>query len=396
VDLTRPAGQIAWPRPRPLNKDPNIVDKNPYQIPNHIAAGTSASQRKQFAAILRVGRVLLGQVVETFGEGCFLVRVGRHRFSLQSDLCLLVGQSFHFRVEKGRQPDELNLTILSDPGLTEFRLHDALRMVLRQDAPLGDLLIGLAESLVYSLARQEDKSGACEGLLDRLEDHLLQPGADGLELADVLNRIGLGYEANLLRAGALSDDIACLLEIDRDLKGELLGILADDPNPKLRSEVERALAGLEAEQVLQIARQVEGDPNHWTFPVRDGDRWVCASLFVKHREPEEGDPLGTPIWRVTIGIAFESLGPVRVDFTFGKGGVSMRVLVSDQEMVGELQTRARGLQDQIAEIIDMDIGRDFLPARVSVFAASAEDIDVSRRHLDIGFLRKRKVLDLRG
>jgi len=74
----------------------------------------------------------------------------------------------------------------------------------------------------------------------------------------------------------------------------------------------------------------------------------------------------------------------------------MRVLVSDQSLVPKLQTRARKLQDQIADVIDLDIGKEFLPARVSVFAGTPEDIDVSRRHLDIGFLRKRKVLDLRG
>jgi hypothetical protein len=372
------------------------VPKNPYEVPNHHASSLASSQRKQLEGALRVGRVLMGQVVETFGEGCFLVRVGRHRFSLQSDVRLLVGQSFYFRVEQGKGPGELDLTILSDPGLTEFRLHDALRMVLSQDVPLGDLVIDLAENLVSTLAHSEDSDGSCDALLSRLEDHLLQPGADGLELADVLNRIGLGYEANLLRAGDLSDDIACLLELERDLKGELLGSLGKDPSPELRVELERALAGLEAEQVLQVARQVEGDPNHWTFPVRDGDRWVCASLFVQHRELVEDDPLGTPVWRVTLGVDFESLGPIRVDFTLGAGGVSMRLLVSDQSLVAELQTRSRKLQDQIADTIDLDIGKEFLPARVSVFAAPPEDIDVSRRHLDIGFLRKRKVLDLRG
>ena len=372
------------------------MDKKPYAIPNHNALGTASSQHRQHAAVLRVGRVLLGQVVEVFGDGFFLIRVGRHRFSLQSDVRLLMGQSFYFKVGKGRRPGELDLTVMSDPGLTEFRLQDALRMVLRQDAPLGDLMIDLAGSLVSSLAHEEDPDGMCEFLLSRLEDHLLQPGADGLELADVLNRIGIGYEANLLRAGSLSDDIACLLEIERDLKGELLHTLAKDPSPELRAEVERALAGLEAEQVLQVARQVEGDPNHWTFPVRDGDRWVCASLFVQHHELEEEDPVGTPVWRVTIGVSFESIGPVRVDFTYGGGGVSMRILVSDQALVPELQTRASSLQDEIADAIDLDIDRDSLPARVSLFSASAEDIDVSRRHLDITFLRKRKVLDLRG
>ena len=372
------------------------MEKNPYEVPNHHAAGMATSQRKQLEAALRVGRVLLGQVVETFGEGCYLVRVGRHRFSLQSNVRLLVGQSFYFRVEQGGGPDELNLVVLSDPGMTEFRLHDALRMVLCQDAPLGDLVIDLAANLVSTLAHSGDPDGSCDALLSRLEDHLLQPGADGLELADVLNRIGLGYEANLLRAGNLSDDIACLLELERDLKGELLSSLAKDPSPELRAELERALAGLEAEQVLQVARQVEGDPNHWTFPVRDGDRWVCASLFVQHRELSEDDPIATPIWRVTLGVEFDSLGPVRVDFTLGAGGVSMRMLVSDQAKVPELQSHARKLQDEIADAIDLDIGKEFLPARVSVFAAELEDIDVSRRHLDIGFLRKRKVLDLRG
>ena len=372
------------------------MDLNPYEIPNHLMATTSASQGRQLAAVLRVGRVLRGQVLEAFGGNSYLIRVARHRFSLLADVTLQVGQEFLFRVDKGRAADELQLTILSDPGLTEFRLRDALRMVLRQQQPLGDLMISLGEAVVDALGEGGEQSELASELMDVLEEHLLQPGADGLELADVLNRIGLGYESGLLRLGSLSSDLGDLLELEHDLKAQLLELRDEVPDGALGEALRKALQGLEAEQVLQVARQVEGDPNHWTFPVRDGDRWVCANLFVQHREVGPEDPISTPRWRVTLGVDFTSVGPVRVDFTLGAGGVTMRVLVTDEGLVARLQERARPLQDQLADIVDVGVDKEFLPARVTVFHAPLEDVDVSRRHLDIGFLRHRKVLDLRG
>jgi len=378
------------------------MDSTPYDIPNHLLAGTGAAQNRQLATALRVGRVLRGQVLEAFGNDAYLIRVGKHRFSLQADLQLSVGQGFFFRVEKGKRADELTLRILSDPGLTEFRLHDALRMVLRQERPLGELIVELSETLptlAEGLTPPERKLAA--ELAERLKEHVLEPGADGVELGDLLARIGLGYEASLLRLGGSSADpidaaLASLVGVDHDLKAELLDSLRRAGDGALAVELNAALAALEAEQVLHVARQVEGDPNHWTFPVRDGERLTMASLFVQHREVTEFDPLSTPRWRVTLAANFAATGPVRADFTLGAGGISMRVLVTKKELVPPLQERAKALQDVLADIVDVGVAKEFLPARVTVICAPPEDVDVSRRHLDIGFLRNRKVLDLRG
>ena len=377
------------------------MDQTPYEVPNHLLAGANAAQARQLGATLRVGRVLRGQVLEAFGDNAYLIRVGKHRFSLQADLLLAVGQSFFFRVEKGRAKDELRLRILADPGLTEFRLHDALRMVLRQERPLGELLVELAEQLPQLAEDFSASERVLAGeLAERLQEHVLEAGADGVELGDLLARIGLGYEASLLRLGTepgpLGAGIADLIGVDHDLKAELLGLLQGAGEGPLAAELGAALAALEAEQVLQVARQVEGDPNHWTFPIRDGERLTMASLFVQHREVTEFDPLSTPRWRVTLAVEFEATGPVRADFTLGAGGVTMRVLVTDKSLVVPMQARAGALQDVLADIIDVGVAKEFLPARVSVLAASPEDVDVSRRHLDIAFLRRRKVLDLRG
>lgn len=377
------------------------MDQTPYEVPNHLLAGANAAQARQLGTTLRVGRVLRGQVLEAFGDQAYLIRVGKHRFSLQADLLLSVGQSFFFRVEKGRAKDELTLRILSDPGLTEFRLHDALRMVLRQERPLGELLVELSESLP-ELAEgfSEAERALADELGQRLAEHVLEAGADGLELGELLARIGLGYEASLLRLGTESDPLSAgladLVGVDHDLKAELLALLRTAGEGPLAVELGAALAALEAEQVLQVARQVEGDPNHWTFPVRDGERLTMASLFVQHREVTEFDPLSTPRWRVTLAVNFQATGPVRADFTMGAGGVTMRVLVTDKELVVPMQARTKALQDVLADIVDVGVAKEFLPARVSVLAASSEDVDVSRRHLDIAFLRRRKVLDLRG
>ena len=375
------------------------MDFSPYDLPNHLMAKNSAAQARQHGEVLRVGRVLRGHVVETFGDRAYLIRVGKHRFSLQADVDLGVGQSFFFRVERGRAQDELRLTILTDPGLTEFRLQDALRMVLCQERPLGELLIELIahlESLEAELKPRERETS--QRLRADLIDHVLEVGSDGVDLGDVLERSGLGYEATLLRMGLLEGNEPDFdwVGIDRDLKAELLGSLSAVGEGPLAQELVRALGALEAEQILQVARQAEGDPNHWTFPVSDGENLTTASLYIQHREVTEFDPLSTPKWRVTLAVNFQATGPVRADLTLGAGGVTMRVLVTDPKLVAPMQERAKKLQHVLAEIVDIGVAAEFLPARVSVFAATAEDVDVSRRHLDIAFLRNRKVLDLRG
>lgn len=384
--------------PHPLT-DPNDVDFSPYDLPNHLMAKNAAAQARLQRSILRVGRVLRGQVVEAFGDRAFLVRVGKHRFSLQADIDLAIGQNFYFRVDRGRTKDELQLTILAEPGLTEFRLQDALRMVLCADRPVGAVLIellGQLEQLEPELtAAERDASGK---LRQDLADHVLEPGSDGVDLGDVLARSGLGYEATLLRLGLFEGNEPEFdwVGVDHDLKAELLAGLAKLGAGPLADELHAALAALEAEQILQVARQAEGDPNHWTFPVRDGDELTLASLFVQHREVTEFDPLSTPKWRATFAATFHSTGPVRVDLTMGAGGVTLRVLVTNKQLVPVLQERAKKLQHVLADIVDVGVAAEFLPARVTVFPATAEDVDVSRRHLDIAFLRDRKVLDLRG
>jgi len=362
-------------------------------------AKNPAAQTRQQRAVLRVGRVLRGHVVEAFGDRAYLIRVGKHRFSLHADLDLGVGQSFVFRVERGARPDALRLTILSEPGLTEFRLQDALRMVLCQDRPVGDVLIELLadlETLEPELAPAERH--ASQKLRAELADHVLEPGSDGVDLGEVLERSGLGYESTLLRMGLFEGNAPEFdwLGLDHDLKAELLAGLASLGEGPLAAELRAALSALEAEQILQVARQAEGDPNHWTFPIRDGEALTTGSLFIQHREVTEFDPLSTPKWRVTFAAEFAATGPVRVDLTMGAGGVTMRVLVTRHELVAPLQERAKKLQHVLADIVDVGVAAEFLPARVTVFPASAEDVDVSRRHLDIEFLRTRKVLDLRG
>lgn len=385
---------------RPATPNPDLrVEFSPYDLPNHLMAKNPAALARLQRSVLRVGRVLRGQVVETFGDRAYLVRVGKHRFSLKADLDLQVGQSFLFKVEHGPRKDSLRLTILSEPGLTEFRLQDALRLVLRQDRPVGELLIDLLASLeALEPSLEPSQRDASAKLRAALEDHVLEAGSDGVDLGEVLARSGLSYEATLLRLGLFEGDEGSFdwIGIDHDLKAELLqGLEAVGEGP-LAAQLRQALGALEAEQILQVARQAEGDPNHWTFPVRDGERLTMASLYVQHREVTEFDPLSTPKWRVTLAVEFRATGPLRIDFTMGAGGVSMRVLVTRKELVGPLQERAKRLQHVLADIIDVGVAAEFLPARVTVFPATAEDVDISRRHLDIAFLRDRKVLDLRG
>jgi hypothetical protein len=150
------------------------------------------------SAVLREGRVLPGEVLQTLDGGTLLIGIGRHRVPAQTQVKMQPGHTFLFQVD--RDGETILLRVLGESGAGEPALIRALRSVLGQDRPLGTLLKELATVLsAESVAKGgvPSTAGGLKALHAQLAEHLFQPGAGGGELRAKLAASGLGYEARL-------------------------------------------------------------------------------------------------------------------------------------------------------------------------------------------------------
>jgi hypothetical protein len=463
------------------------------------------------SAVLRQGRVLAGEVLQTLSGGTVLIGVGRHRVPAQTDAQLQPGQRYLFEVAREGPPVQLRV-LSSGAEAGDAALLRALRSALGADRPLG----GVLESLLAALQREAEGPSAKKGVLLRMLDAITSrafaPGADGAELAAKLRSGGLAYEARwtalaqLAMGGAEANELASLLrgafygelggdaELERafggslarlfhsqeggldavlarwlaagragdlpgtlgalleraaaaadvpsharqallarlralavdgwpagvrralleallgvaprsggagprevalaaadlalDLKAELLRGLQELGPGEARAAVERALAQLEAEQLLNLARGAAAEPPHWSLPVLEGARWTTAHLAV-HRDREHSAPEPDDgATRLALSVEFSRTGPVRIDLLERAGTLALRVLVGSESVAGLLRARLPELEQHLAFG-----GR---AVRASVAIAPEEDLRGDDGVQGVGYLRDHHVMDCLG
>lgn len=434
-----------------------------------------AAPGADLAAILRQGRVIAGDVLQTLTGGTVLIGIGRHRVPARSQTELEAGRRYFFEVLSGGEPVEVRALGTTQSG--DSALLRALRGVLGAEQPLGPMF----EQLIKELAKSRTQSGDPDGTLARLEEtlgaQLFDPGADAEQLAGKLRGSGSTYEARWARialastspqewtrvarelanalisewtgaSGAdlddfraalraalvdlflgtgtdlesalvrwshadpeldLPRDLAALLErvlsqvpdsaaksallarstslglehlpremrvailrglvgvgvtpatmsptelaaaldtMSRDVKAELMrACVALDAGPA-RTAIERALANIEAEQLINFARHAAHEPSHWSLPVLDGSRWSTAHLFV-HRDADrtrarDGDD--APQQRLSLAVEFTHTGPVHVDFLMRDDAVSLRLSTSSPAVAEFMRARLPDLEQRL-------------------------------------------------
>jgi Flagellar hook-length control protein FliK len=467
--------------------------------------------QSDLSAVLREGRVLAGEVLQTFDGGALLIGIGRHRIAAQSQVALEAGQRFLFAVEG--EGDELALRILAPQSEGEPELLKALRSVLGADPPLGQLVDELLQAL------QDDASST--RLRESLIAYLTNAGANAQQLAETLLGGGpLVYEARLALAAALSlpadeaaalgedlqrwllaglqpegsdasaselaerlrasiaellggspsragrerafaawltaadrtgasaaIDLAQLLELavarcstgaeqaallarlralnpsqlgrglevlllrsllavepsgpegatrrmrqlasraGGELKAQLIEALARLEPGRARDAVARALDGLEAEQLLDVARRRDGEALHWSVPLLDGKRWTTAHLFVQRerRESAEERALGD-VWRMSLALDLSGTGPLRADLCARPGFLEARVRAARPATVSALAAGLAELQSRLA------VGGRRVAVRVA--AAAPEALSTEDAAADVRYLREHPLMDL--
>jgi hypothetical protein len=270
------------------------------QAVTRIAVGAEPAREP----VLREGRVVAGEVLARTAGGDLLIALGRLRIPAQNQAQLDVGARFLARVVADAHG--LALEIIGQvPAAADGAFFDALRAVIGEQRPISELLTALAARLAA-----EGGEGWERALSNALDSHVLRPGADGRALATLLGRAGLGYEAALAflaRRGATPER---LQELTRDLKHELLRALGESTPGPARDAVLQALAGLEAEQLLNVARQKTGEPALWSVPVPDARGLATARLLVRRRGERSAGPERSPsaVACVVLGVCFTSTG----------------------------------------------------------------------------------------
>ncbi|HEX6885302.1 MAG TPA: flagellar hook-length control protein FliK [Planctomycetota bacterium] len=344
----------------------------------------------ELRALLRDGRVLRAEVLRQGPTGSVVLAIGRYLVPAGTDLRLDPGARFLVRVEQAGA--EVVLKILAAEGEGEPALLRALRGVLGQEQPIGPVLGELRGALREAAAR--GGLGARLGALAHGLEQLLARATGPEGGARLLATLGHGHEA-LLAAALAQGGRTRLVELRESLKALLLGAegeLATRPETPagLREAVAQALAGLEAEQLLNLARKGGGEPLLFSFPVPDGDRFGTARLLVHPREARPGDEPedGQRPAHLVLGLELSGLGPLRADLSLAPGRLAVQVLATRPETARAIAAHLDELRGALATA-----GRT---VELGVRVAARADVEAGLDPLDTRYLHEHQVMDVVG
>jgi len=221
-------------------------------------------------------------------------------------------------------------------------------------APLtAEVARELAEALRTELARQLEhapRGEARELLREALRSVRgleLVRGAEGAFVRALLNLADGRGPAPLARS--LAQAAYAGLALDR--RGRLLAALLDGVEGPLRGILSRALAGLDLEQLLNLARRESGEPAFFHLPVFDGAGWASVLFAI---DPRDAGPrgsareAGTASFRITLGVEFARLGPLRADLVVAPSSLFARLRVTRAETAELLRARLPELREVLA------------------------------------------------
>jgi hypothetical protein len=113
------------------------------------------------------------------------------------------------------------------------------------------------------------------------------------------------------------------------------------------------LRGIEAEQLLDVARTRSGDPLHASVPIRDDAGWSTVQLWIdpeSRREPTDDGAERKPTnsRRVRLAVDFSHVGPVRADMRLVEGRLAVRFVVQDEEIAARMRADLTQLETDLA------------------------------------------------
>jgi len=355
----------------------------------HLIRAVGQGFGTDLSTVLRDGRIIAGEVLQSPGDGTLLLAIGRQQVPARTSVALDAGETFLARVRE--EGTTLFLELLGLSASEEPDLVRALRGVLGESRPLGELLSDLASALRAEIAATpEAERGPGGVLLAGLEEHALPSGADGETLARLLEATGLRHEAQLVASSGATAAPERRARLADDLKAKLLTALKDLPGGPAHDAVAKALSGLESEQLLNLARHRAGEPWVWSLPVPDAGGWTTARVVVP--PPDEGQAgkgaEAAPVHRLTVGVSFSNTGPVRADLVLGANALSLRLSVADPRVLARLEGDAAALA--------LALGGGQRTVHVLPRVVPRDEVLAGIDPLDIRYLREHHLMDVSG
>jgi hypothetical protein len=318
-----------------------------------------------------------------------MLAIGRNTIPAQSQLDLEPGTNFLVRVEQ--RAGEIVLQLLSEPEEDDAALLVALRKVIGDVRPLGERLAALVGAL---------RDGAPElpaelrARLARFSAFAVGPAVTAEGLRALLSALGLGHEHVLARLLSTRAGPEVWERLRRDLKAELLaarGALARaGGSAELASAVTSLLEGLEAEQLLNLARARAGEAELLSVPIADAGAWATARLLVPPRRERAGEErLGDPPpYRLTLGLELSHLGPVRADLVLYPGRLSIRIAAAQPATLERLRAALPRWSERLSAG-----GR---AVEVELTSCTPGEADLAAQPLDIRYLREHNLMNVSG
>ncbi|HVS19005.1 MAG TPA: flagellar hook-length control protein FliK, partial [Planctomycetota bacterium] len=255
------------------------------------------------------------------------------------------------------------------------------RWLAAQFLPGGErAALDLGQLLAAALAGLEDKHlrERLQGGLARLRAGRLGAGLEALALRRLL---GLGAPPRGLRE-AESRRFAATAAGDQ--KGRLLDAAAAAGEGDTRAALERALAGFEAEQLLNVARRGAGEPLHWSLPLIDGERSATAHLLVDSHASGPGGAERT--WRLGLALDLSGTGALRADLIARPGALLVALAVEREDTHAELAAHLDELRGNLA--------RAGTHVSISLRRVPRQSLPPPEHLADVGFLREHHLMDL--
>ena len=222
---------------------------------------------------------------------------------------------------------------------------------------LGSLLDGLPSEPFPAAVREDLRdlvavAGISPALARAVSEALLGEGRSGA-LAKTL--------AELASESALQPTLPPTLPPEGevlDLKQWLLSALEKgqdglEPSGRPTHALRGALAALEAEQFVALARSQAGEGQCLAFALRDGSRFADAHLVHRRLDDSEGDERSAERGprrssRAVLGLDFSRTGPVRAEFLLDASNLRVRLDVGSEAVAGRLHAGLEALRERLA------------------------------------------------
>ena len=338
------------------------------------------------AALLHEGRVVAGEVIQSHASGSVLVAIGNLRVPARAQVALEPGQRFMATVESSG--DVVVLRVLTgDRASSLSPLLDALRLMLPGERPIGAALSELVA--VLKSLKGGGRAGESGELLNKLADHVFQPGSKGGELASLLKRSGRGLEAALL-AAVLRRGAPDAAALGVDLKARLLMARASTSEATLSEALSKVIRSIESDQALGLAREAGSEPRSLSLPFPDpgleGAPWTTAWLTFKGAQDDPGSAESDEgAVHLQVDVELAQLGPLRAELGLSPGRLKVRILAASERARALLQASLPGLEETLSA--------SGLAVEIRVGISPPEALSIPDRAAGVRFLEEHHLLD---